>query len=35
MAREADPEARAELDRKLRVARGHIERAKWLLAEMS
>jgi hypothetical protein len=32
---EADPEARADLDRKLRVAREHIERAKWLLAEMS
>jgi hypothetical protein len=32
---ESDSKARAELDRKLRIAREHIERAKWLLAEMS
>jgi hypothetical protein len=32
---EADPDERAELDRKLRVAREHIERAKWLLSEVS
>lgn len=32
---ESDSKARAELERKLRVAREHIERAKWLLAEMS
>ena len=32
---EADPEERADLDRKLRVAREHIERANWLLSEVS
>lgn len=32
---EVDPDERADLDRKLRVAREHIERAKWLLTEVS
>ena len=32
---EADPDERADLDRKLRVAQEHIERAKWLLSEVS
>jgi hypothetical protein len=35
IAAEADPDERADLDRKLRVAREHIARAKWLLAEVS
>lgn len=32
---EGDPDERADLDRKLRVAREHIERANWLLSELS
>ena len=35
IAAETDGEERADLDRKLRVAREHIRRAEWLLAELS
>jgi predicted nucleic acid-binding Zn-ribbon protein len=35
IAAETDEEKRADLDRKLRVAREHIARAEWLLAELS
>ena len=35
IAAETDEEERAELDRKLGVAREHIGRAEWLLAELS
>jgi hypothetical protein len=34
IAAETDEEKRADLDRKLRVAREHISRAEWLLAEL-
>jgi len=32
---ETDRDERADLDRKLRIAREHITRAEWLLAELS
>ncbi len=32
---ETDRDERADLDRKLRIAREHIARAEWLLAELS
>jgi len=35
MATETDADERAELDRKLRVAREHISRAEWLIGEIS
>ncbi len=35
IATEADPDERADLERKLRVAREHIERANWQLSELS
>jgi predicted nucleic acid-binding Zn-ribbon protein len=35
IAAETDPDERADLDSKLRVAREHITRAEWLLAELS
>jgi len=35
IASETDQDERADLDRKLRVAREHIDRATWLLAEVS
>ncbi|RBI83993.1 hypothetical protein DRV85_13310 [Rhodosalinus halophilus] len=34
IAAEPDAEERADLDRKLRVAREHISRAEWLLREV-
>ena len=35
IASETNEEERADQDRKLRVAREHISRAEWLLAELS
>ena len=35
IATETDQDERADFDRKLRVAREHITRAEWLLAEVS
>lgn len=35
LATETDPDERAGLEHKLRVAREHIVRAEWLLAELS